>query len=124
MYHQRMCEFLNLVPKVQKISKTLFGLEKFDVSSLTAPYSHFDCSRIYSSASAESSHIDWASYTRDEGFFNEHKEQEIKVKEEMKDKYASKTKDTGKSKDLKRPLESLELVELTCSPIKKIKTES
>ena len=75
-----MCEFLDLVPEVQKISNTVFGVEKFDVSSLTEPYSHFDCSRIYTSASSESSHIDWASYTMDEGFFNEDKERCSKKK--------------------------------------------
>ena len=69
-----MCEFVDPVPEVQKISNTVFGVKKFDLSSLTAPYCHFDCSRIYTSASAESSHIDWASYTLDKGIFNEDKE--------------------------------------------------
>ena len=40
-------EYLAVQQEVKELCESVIGSDSFDVSSLIAPYSHFDCSRLY-----------------------------------------------------------------------------
>ena len=40
-------DYLEVQQEVKELCESVIGSDSFDVSSLIAPYSHFDCSRLY-----------------------------------------------------------------------------
>ena len=115
-------DYLMLQHKVKYMTKLIFGVDDFSVSSIIAPYSHFDCSRLYSSANELSS--DWVS-----PYF-----ENMDPCDEVKDTRAPQVGQTNfeeekvevrvdASTSKKRNSDVLDFDDVECSPIKKLKSE-
>ena len=123
MFSKVLIEYLEVQKEVKELCESVIGSDSFDVSSLIAPYSHFDCSRLYDPKTEDSVDEDgvptWVAPSHRDLYLkkNTDERKEESTEDEKNQPYLSERKRK------KTDSEVSDLEKVVCSPIKKAKYE-
>ena len=116
-------DYLEVQQEVKDLCESIIGNDSFDVSSLIAPYSHFDCSRLYDRKTEDSVDEDevptWVAPSHRHLYLKKSTdERKAEIDEDEKNQPCLSDR---KRKNMESEVSELEKV--VCSPIKQAKSE-